>query len=76
MKLIGIVLLLLVGLSGSKDVLGKKRAQPNRDCYGFENLGRDRSSTFSGINICLCFDPKGDLRLLRSSSYGRARGYR
>ena len=26
MQLIGIVLLLLVGLSGSKDVLGKKRA--------------------------------------------------
>jgi len=28
MQLIGIVLLLLVGLSGSKDVSGKKRACP------------------------------------------------
>ncbi len=46
MQLIGIVLLLLGGLSGSKDVLGKKRAWDNKHCNSSENSGRDQSSTF------------------------------
>jgi hypothetical protein len=49
MQLIGIVLLLLVGLSGSKDVLGKKRAWDNRHCNGLEDLVRDQSSTFRQV---------------------------
>ena len=76
MQLIGIVLLLLVGLSGSGGIIGKKCAWDNRHYYGFENLVRDPSSTFSWINSCLCFYPKGDLRLLRSSNYGHAQEYK
>ncbi|MGD8996129.1 MAG: hypothetical protein PVH34_12990, partial [Syntrophobacterales bacterium] len=42
---IGIVLLLLAGLSSSGGIIGKKCAWDSRHCYGFENLLGDQSST-------------------------------